>query len=160
MGEMLQDGGNPWRGMVFGMTSRLPWAGDPRPLWKVWDEFGIAESEMIGWWVDGNPVRARNIKDGPDPSAGYYSDKHFLATIYVKRADGNGSRPAVLIALASWAEEPADVRLAIDWQKLGLDPKTAVLSAPAIDKFQDAAEFRPGDPIRVEPGQGLLLMLR
>ena len=41
MGEMLQDGGNPWRGMVFGMTARLPWAGDPRPLWKVWDEFGI-----------------------------------------------------------------------------------------------------------------------
>ncbi|MGH7658471.1 MAG: glycoside hydrolase domain-containing protein, partial [Gemmatimonadales bacterium] len=27
MGEMLQDGGNPWRGMVFGMTNRLPWAG-------------------------------------------------------------------------------------------------------------------------------------
>ncbi|HET8634176.1 MAG TPA: glycoside hydrolase domain-containing protein, partial [Gemmatimonadales bacterium] len=27
MGEMLQDGGNPWRGMLFGMTARLPWAG-------------------------------------------------------------------------------------------------------------------------------------
>ena len=29
MGEMLQDGGNPWRGMVFGMTGRLPWSGQP-----------------------------------------------------------------------------------------------------------------------------------
>ena len=48
MGEMLQKGGNPWRGMVYGMTSRLPWAGDPRPLWKVWDEFGIADARMIG----------------------------------------------------------------------------------------------------------------
>jgi hypothetical protein len=30
MGEMLEKGGNPWRGMLFGMTRRLPWAGDPR----------------------------------------------------------------------------------------------------------------------------------
>jgi len=27
MGEMLQDGGTPWRGMVYGMTNRLPWSG-------------------------------------------------------------------------------------------------------------------------------------
>ncbi|MFC1783701.1 glycoside hydrolase domain-containing protein, partial [Planctomycetota bacterium] len=24
MGEMLQDGGNPWRGMIYGMTARMP----------------------------------------------------------------------------------------------------------------------------------------
>ena len=66
----------------------------------------------------------------------------------------------MLIALASWAKEPVDVRLVIDWKKLGIDPKTAVLRAPAIDKFQDAAEFKPGDPIRIEPGKGWLLVLR
>ena len=64
-----------------------------------------------------------------------------------------------MIALASWAKEPVHVRLAIDWKKLGLDPKKAVLRAPAIDNFQDAAEFEPGDPIRVEPGKGRLLIL-
>jgi len=64
-----------------------------------------------------------------------------------------------MISLATWAKEPVDIRLAIDWKKLGLDPGTAVLRAPAIDKFQDAAEFKPGDPIRVEPGQGRLLIL-
>ncbi len=159
MGEMLQDGGNPWRGMVFGMTSRLPWAGDPRPLWKVWDEFGITESEMIGWWVDGNPVRPRDVKSA-DPWNGWFPDRRFLATSYVRRADGKGGRPSVLIALASWAEEPVNVRLMIDWKKLGLDPKTAVLTAPAIDKFQDAAEFKPGDQVRIEPGKGWLLILR
>ena len=139
MGEMLEKGGNPWRGMVFGMTSRLPWAGDPRPLWKVWDDFGIAESEMIGWWAESGPVRTGNA--------------NVLATVCVRRG-------AVLIALASWAKEPADVRLAIDWKKLGLDPKRAVLRAPAIEGFQEAAEFRPGDPIRIEPAKGLLLILR
>jgi len=144
MGEMLQDGGNPWRGMVFGMTARLPWAGDPRPLWKVWDEFGISESEMIGWWVDGNPVRT--------------GDRDVLATAYVRRGDKKG-RPAALIALASWAKDAVDVRPMIDWKKLEIDPRTAVLTSPAIDKFQDAAEFKPGDPIRVEPGRGWLLIL-
>jgi hypothetical protein len=146
MGEMLQDGGNAWRGMAFGMTSRLPWAGDPRPLWKVWDEFGITESEMIGWWVEANPVKTGT------PAV--------LATAYVKRGDGKAARPSVLIALASWAKGPVDTRLAIDWKKLGLDPKKAVLRAPVIDKFQDAAEFKPGDAIRVEPGKGWLLVLR
>jgi hypothetical protein len=163
MGEMLQDGGNAWRGMVFGMTSRLPWAGDPRPLWKVWDEFGITESEMVGWWVEGNPVKTGN------PAV--------LATAYVKPADSGwrvanasdskGQKPvrkpggnSVLIALASWAKDPVDIRLTIDWKKLGLDPKKAVLRAPAIENFQEAAEFKPGDAIRVEPGKGWLLVLR
>jgi hypothetical protein len=146
MGEMLQDGGNAWRGMVFGMTSRLPWAGDPRPLWKVWDEFGIVGSDMVGWWVDRNPVKTGN----PD----------VLATSYVRRRDGKGRSTSVLIALASWAKDPLEVRLAIDWKELGLDAKKARLMAPAIDEFQDAAEFKPGDPIRVEPGKGWLLVLR
>jgi hypothetical protein len=149
MGEMLQDGGNPWRGMVFGMTSRLPWAGDPRPLWKVWDSFGIVESEMTGWWADSNPVRTDNAD--------------VLATVYVKRPNKaekkNGDKTTAMIALASWAGEAVDVRLAIDWKALGLDPKTAVLTAPAVENFQPAAVFGPDDPIRVEPGKGRLLVL-
>ena len=40
MGEMLQNGGN-WRGMLYGMVSRMPWSGDPSGMWKVWDAFGI-----------------------------------------------------------------------------------------------------------------------
>jgi len=143
MGEMLQDGGNPWRGMVFGMTSRLPWAGDPRPLWRTWDEFGITSSEMLGWWADACPVRTGR--------------KDVLATVYLKREQA--TKPRALIALASWAPEPADVRLAIDWKALGLDPKTAVLRAPAIDRFQPAVEFRPAEAVRVEPGKGWLLVL-
>ena len=40
MGEMLQDGGNAWRGMIYGMTNRMPWSdnADPRPIWKQWDD--------------------------------------------------------------------------------------------------------------------------
>ena len=31
MGEMLQEGGNPWRGMVYGMTGLVADMADPRP---------------------------------------------------------------------------------------------------------------------------------
>ena len=135
MGEMLQDGGNPWRGMLFGMTARRPWSGDPRPLWKAWDEFGIKESEMIGWWAD-CPVTT--------------SDKDVLATVY-KRAG------SALIALASWAPEATSVKLKINWRALGIDPKKAKIEAKAIDKFQTRATFKVGEPITVEPGKGWLL---
>ena len=143
MGEMLQDGGNPWRGMVFGMTSRLPWAGDPRPLWKAWDDFGITSSEMVGWWAESNPVRTGSAE--------------VLATAYLKK--GKEGKTRVLIALASWARDTVDVRLAIDWKALGLDPGRTLLRAPAIDKFQPSAEFKPGDPVRVELGKGWLLVV-
>jgi hypothetical protein len=138
MGEMLQDGGNPWRGMVFGMTARLPWAGDPRPIWRAWDDFGMAESRMIGWWVRSRPVRT-----GRDD---------VLATTYLRPG-------TAMVALASWARDTVDVTPAIDWRALGVDSATARIRAPAIDGFQPAATFRPGEAIAVPPGKGWLLVI-
>jgi hypothetical protein len=138
MGEMLQDGGNPWRGMAFGMTARLPWAGDPRPLWRAWDDFGLTDSRMIGWWVRNRPVRT-----GRDD---------VLATTY--RTPGKA-----MVALASWARDTVTVTPAIDWRALGIDSARAAIRAPAIDRFQPAATFRPGEPIAVPPGKGWLLVV-
>jgi len=140
MGEMLQDGGNPWRGMIYGMTNRLPWSGkNPADIWKVWDAFGLGESRMVGYWVDSNPVKT----DNPD----------VLATAYVKKDE-------VLISLASWARGPLTCRLNIDWKALGLDPGRAKLRAPAIPDFQFETSFAPGDPIPFEVGKGWLLILK
>ncbi len=138
MGEMLQGGGNPWRGMVYGMTARLGHSGDPRPLWKLWDEFGIENSRMEGYWVPSNPVKT--------------GKKDVLATSYIKEG-------AVLVAIASWAAETENIRLAVDWSALGLDPVQAVLTAPAIENFQEAATYKIDDEIPILPGRGLLLML-
>ncbi|MGD0483226.1 MAG: glycoside hydrolase domain-containing protein [Gemmatimonadales bacterium] len=138
MGEMLQDGGNPWRGMVFGMTARLPWAGDPRALWRAWDDFGMTDTRMIGWWVPGRPVRT-----GRDD---------VLATTYLRPGKA-------MIALASWARDTVDVQLTVDWRALGLDSARTTITAPAIASFQPAATFRPGEPIRVAPGKGWLLVI-
>ncbi len=140
MGEMLQDGGNAWRGMIYGMTNRLPWSGqDPARLWKAWDEFGIEEARMIGYWSPDCPVKTDH--------------KDVLATVYAK--DG-----AALIALASWAPEPVQCRLTVDWKTLGIDSGKARFRAPAIPDFQPGKTFDPNDPIPIDPGRGWLLILR
>lgn len=139
MGEMLQGGGNPWRGMLYGMTSRLPYGGnDPSPLWRAWDAFGIRESRMIGYWVPDAPVTT-----GRDD---------VLATTWVAKGKA-------MVAVASWAGSEVAIRLNIDWEALGIDPAGAMLTAPAIDEFQEARRFRPGDAIPVPPGKGWLLIL-
>jgi hypothetical protein len=143
MGEMLQGGGNPWRGMVFGMTNRWGWNGgrgvcDPRPIWKLWDEFGMEGSRMIGYWAPACPVTADR--------------KDVLATVYRKP-------DKALVAVASWAPGKVDCRLKIDWAALGLDPARARLRAPAVERFQPAAIFRPNEAIPVEPGGGCWLIL-
>ncbi|MCX8159829.1 MAG: DUF6067 family protein [Candidatus Saccharicenans sp.] len=139
MGEMLEKGGHPWRGMVYGMTARLPWAGDPRPLWKVWDEFGLVEAEMYGYWSPACPVQT-----GKD---------NILATAYLKK-------DKALVAVASWSDKTESCQLNIDWKKLGFDPRKAVIEAPAIENFQPARQFTPGQPIPIEPGRGWLLLIK
>ena len=137
MGEMLQGGGNKWRGMLFGMTPRLGWSGDPRPLWKFWDEFGMLGTAMTGWWDPACPVRTDN------PGV--------LSTVYTKPGK-------TLIALASWASGKTEVKLSVNWQALGRDAQKAAFRAPAIQDFQREAVFAAGDSIPVEPGQGWLLV--
>jgi tetratricopeptide (TPR) repeat protein len=138
MGEMLEGGGNPWRGMVYGMTGRLPWSGDPRSMWKAWDGFGIAEAKMIGYWVPSSPVK-------PDRA-------DVLATAFVREG-------RTMVALASWAKERVEAGLAIDWKALGIDPSKARMTAPEIVGFQDGRTFSPGSPIPVEPGKGWLIVI-
>ncbi|MGM0529108.1 MAG: glycoside hydrolase domain-containing protein [Bacteroidota bacterium] len=138
MGEMLQDGGNKWRGMVYGMTARLPWAGDPRPIWKIWDSFGIKNSRMVGYWSPDCPVQTGNSK--------------ILATTYIKQN-------SVMIAIGSWAENEEKVKLEIDWESLSISPEQARLYAPGIQNFQSATSFDLNGTISVKPGRGWLLIL-
>jgi len=138
MGEMLQGGGNPWRGMVYGMTARMPWAGNPSAIWKLWDDFGIREARMLGYWVPDCPVKTDN--------------KDVLATVYARAG-------RALVAVASWAKGEARCRLEIDWEGLDLRPEKARLVAPAIEGFQPQMTLKPTDEITVPPGRGYLLII-
>ncbi|MCS7265872.1 MAG: DUF6067 family protein, partial [Armatimonadetes bacterium] len=92
MGDMLEGGGHPYRGMIYGMTGRYHIC-TPN-LWQALDAFGIQDAEMIGYWRKDCPVRT----DKPN----------VLATVYRKRGKA-------LIALAHFnlrkEQQEAKVRL-------------------------------------------------
>ena len=137
-GDLLQDP-NLWRGMLFGMTNRASYMGlSPVGIWKLWDEFGIDQAKMIGWWDEACPVKTGN----PD----------VLATVY-KRAGKS------LVSVASWAPGPVSVNLKVDSKALGLNPKTARFTARAIPGFQEQASFGIGESIPVAPKRGWLFMV-
>lgn len=141
MGEMLQDGGNPYRGMIYGMTNRLPWSGnnDPRPLWKAWDDFGMKGTKMIGYWSGNCPVKTNNAD--------------VLATVYQKPG-------AALVAIASWSEKEENIQLIIDWDKLGMSAAKAVISVPEIKDFQVGAMIGTPTQITIPKGKGLLVVIK
>jgi hypothetical protein len=139
MGEMLQDGGNPWRGMLWGMTGRSPRV-DLSAMWKAWDDFEIEKSDMIGYWVSDNPVKTNS------------NDTY--VTAYVQKGK------QTMLSIATWAETDDTVNLDIDWEELGLEPSNTEFYAPAIDDFQDEKTWTPSDPIVVPKGKGFLIIVR
>ncbi len=119
----------------------MPWSdnADPRPIWKVWDDFGMQGTKMIGYWSENCPVKTDNEK--------------VLVTVYQK----NGKS---LISIASWADEDVDVALKIDWKKLGIDPSKATITAPAMKNFQPGRTFKIDEKIPVEKGKGWMLIVK
>ena len=136
MGEMLQDGGHPYRGMLYGMTARKYGNVDPRPVWAMMNDFGIAESRMLGYWLKNTPVRT----DHP----------RVLATTYVGPA-------AALISLASWSEEDEIVNLSVDLEALGLGEGVRAYT-PGVAGLQPEAEVDLS-AVLVPGGMGLWLVI-
>ena len=137
MGEMLQGGGHPYRGMLYGMFTRYWGETDPSPVWNLMNEFEIDSSKMIGYWIDDAPVKTENAK--------------VLATTYVK--DGE-----VLIALASWSNSDEIVDLVIDWDQLIIDESSAVVTVAQVDGLQ-SYERVTGTSVQVPANMGLFLIL-
>jgi hypothetical protein len=138
--QMLQDGGNKWRGMVFGMTNRLGWYGPtPEYLWKFWDEQKIQEMEMIGFWDDNCPVKA--------------DQKDIVTTVFK-------GKESAIIAVANWTGETQSGKLTIDWGKLGCDPSNTILYIPEIKEFQSGQEIVSLDKLTIPGKKGFLIVLK
>ena len=143
MSEMLEGGGNRFLGMVYGTTARheSDERGEetsPVPVWKLWDEFGIKDARMVGYWDTECPVRT--------------SDQDVKATAYVK--DGS-----TLVSIGNFSDRDKNVRLSIDFKALGLDPAFAKITAPSVKNFQEERAFKPGEIIPVKAKQGWLLLI-
>jgi hypothetical protein len=131
----FQDDVNNRRGMTYGMTIRL---GKSWAMWELWDRFGIADTQMHGYW-ERNPVVTTD-------------QKNVFATAYVK--DGK-----TLVAVGSWDEKPVNAKLNIDWKRVGLDPSGVIITAPEIKFYQKERAFKADEPIPIDPLGDCILIL-
>jgi hypothetical protein len=141
MGEMLQGGGNPWLGAVYGTTRRLYGKiedGNPGAIWKLWSDFGIEKAQMIGYWDEKPAVTT--------------GDDGVKATAFVR--DGR-----VFVALGNFLTTPRTVKLGFDWARLGLDPASVQIVAPEITSLQKRRAFAVDEAIVVPPKRGWFLLL-
>ncbi|MFH0992481.1 MAG: glycoside hydrolase domain-containing protein [bacterium] len=137
-GQMLNEGGNPWRGMVYGITNRPPWAGNPAEIWKFWDAYAIKSMKMIGYWDNNSPIKSDNdlVK----------------ATLYA-------GKERSIIAVAGWGKTDLQCTLKLDWNILGYDPLTSKISIPSIRDFQEAQTLSSLDQLTIPAGKGYLIII-
>ena len=139
-GQMLEGGGNPWRGMVYGITNRAGWVGNtPIEIWKFWDEYKITDKLLTGYWEENHPVKSNNSK---------------VFTSLFKGDDES------ILAVANWSDKVQTVSLNLRWKDIGIDPSKAEIFIPAIKDFQDAAENVALNDLIIPAKKGLLIIIR
>ena len=141
-GQMLQGGGNPWRGMVYGITNRPGWADNPHNpsgLWKFWDEFKIEDKIMTGYWEPDCPVKTSN--------------QAIKATIYK-------SNDEAIIALANWTVLDQMVTVDVAWSKLGMEQASTDVFIPEIKGFQAEQKSAALNKITIPGKEGFIIVLK
>jgi hypothetical protein len=139
-GQMLEGGGNPWRGMVYGITNRAGWVGNtPIEIWKFWDEYKIADKILVGYWEDNYPVKSNN--------------KSVFTSLF------RGSDESIL-SVANWSDKDQPVSLNIRWQALGIDPSKAEIFIPVIKDFQEAKDNVALKDLVIPAKKGFLIIIR
>jgi len=144
-GDMLFRGGNPWRGLLYGMTNRYPWytdskVSDPRPIFKLFDSILIESATFIPYWSSDNPVKAS-------------SDK-VKSSLYLSK-----DKNKLLIAVASWSGVDANITLDIDWDALGLNRLDYSAKLCEIENMQHSANLDLPLAIKVSPKAGAVILL-
>lgn len=113
--QLLQDGGEPFIGMLFAANNRYGWGTKTAPyMYKLWDDFGILDSQMYGYWHSKNPITVDN--------------EDVEATCYVK--DNK-----VLVSIFNFANTSAVFKLAVDSELLGYRVKNSAVK-PRIKQIQ------------------------
>ena len=64
----------------------------------------------------------------------------------------------MLVSVASWAEEPAEISLELRLPE-GWDPDKVRYTVPFIEDFQEEQAFHPGDSLKMEPARGHILIV-
>lgn len=135
MSEMLEADWqkvNAWKGLPFGMTTRLGWCeeADPTNLWSVFDKYSLEESEFLGWWDESNEFTS--------------DDPEVLITQF-RSARGN------FLAVANYGGEDKIVKIRRK------DGRNCSFYAPYIERFQE--EKRSSATFHIEKAKGVFLVV-
>ncbi len=135
-GEMLGRG-NPFRGLLFGMTDRWGWGGNPIGLWKFFDATKLNEGEFWGWWDDTNPITATGSAE-------------------VKASLWKTPTGTVLV-LANFANAAQKVSLVADRAKLGFPLVDTAWTQPEISAAQKTGTVpNLAQPFEIPAGGGFI----
>ena len=124
---------NPKRAMVFGMTDRTNTI-----IWQLWDEFGIVDSRMAGFWEE-RPAVSVNHKD-------------VYATAFIKK-------DKTLVAIGSWVDAPVEISLDIDWEQLGLNPDKVTIEMPDVKGYQNFKNLTKDEKIALEAKSEVFIII-
>ncbi len=139
-GQMLEGGGNPWRGMVYGITNRAGWTPNPpTEIWKFWDNHQIEDKLMSGYWESDCPIKCSNA--------------NIKASIYKGRIES-------IIAVANWTDQDQETSIEINWQKLGIDPSGYDLLIPEIKDYQLEQGPVSLNKLIIPAKKGFMILLR
>lgn len=135
--QMLQDGGDPYIGMLYAMNNRFGWGVENAGrIYSLWDRFEIEKAEMRGYWHSKNPV-----------STGCGDVK---ATVYLKEK-------AALVCMFNFSEESASFSLKVHREKLGFSPNG--MKEVWIEGLQEEKRMGLSDKITLGPQEGRILLL-
>lgn len=132
------DARNIFKGLIYAMTPRYVWSGDPRSIWKMYDNFGMKDAEMYGYWSEGNPASTSN--------------ENLPTTTYINKGDKKA-----IIVVAQWGEQSETGKIAIDESKLGFKPSKASLVDLGI--YQKSGNFNLTEEFTIEKGSGLVILI-
>lgn len=105
-GQMLEGGGDLYAGMLYAMNNRYGWGyKNAVQMYKIWDDFGISQSRMLGYWHSENPVKIDNI--------------NVLATVYLKAG-------SALVCLYNFSQKTEKFSVNLDQKLLGFPIKYSV----------------------------------
>ena len=139
-GQMLEGGGNPWRGMVYGITNRGGWTEkSPYEIWKFWDKYQLKDKIMMGYWEKDCPVTCSNP---------------------VVKASVFMGRDEIIVAVANWTDLDAHTSLTLNWAKLGMDPAGCDISIPELQNFQTEQTAVSLDKLTLPGKKGYLIVIK
>lgn len=142
-GQMLKDGGNRWRGMVYGITNRSgrPVSEQPSPkaLWLFFDQYKFENKTLLGFWDNNCPV--------------VISNENVKASLF-KGEDVS------IIAVANWSDVNQTTQLTINWNKLGYNESTSIISIPYISDYQQSTVDFSLESLEIPAKQGYLIVIK